>query len=176
MTTVPMLAGVQPLPNARHERFCQQLAKGASQTDAYLAAGYPCSKENARRRGSELVTKRDISARVAALKRAAAERAEVDAATVLRELKLIAGSSVADYEVDDTGQVVVTGDVPEALKAVASFKRRVVRRSDGTEIVRTELRLWDKVRALELLGKHFGLWTPEQTPVVPIQVNVMGAP
>ena len=52
----------------------------------------------------------------------------------------------------------------------------VVSRSDGTEIVGTELRLWDKVRALELLGKHFGLWAPEQTPVVPIQVNVMGVP
>ena len=25
---------------------------------------------------------------------------------------------------------------------------------DGTEIVTTEIRLWDKVRALELLGKH----------------------
>ncbi len=83
---------------------------------------------------------------------------------------------MADYEVDDTGQLVVTGDVPEALKAVASFKRRAVSRTDGTEIVTTEIRLWDKVRALELLGKHLGLWAPEQTPVVPIQVNVMGAP
>ena len=71
---------------------------------------------------------------------------------------------------------MVTGDVPEALKAVASFKRRAVSGPDGTEIVRMEIRLWDKVRALELLGKHFGLWAPEQTAVVPIQVNVMGVP
>jgi phage terminase small subunit len=165
-----------PLANGRHERFCQELVKGASQTDAYLAAGYRCTKETARRRGSELVTKRDILVRVAALKLAAAERAEVDAAWVLRELKQIAGSSVAEYRVGADGEVEVTGGGPEPIRAVASVKRRVKVDANGRSVVWTELRLWDKVRALELLGKYLGLWETDQSPPAPIQVNVVGPP
>lgn len=167
---------VGPLENARHERFCRELAKGASQTDAYLSAGYRCTKQTARRQGSELLTKPDISARVAALKLAAAERAEVDAAWVLRQLKLIAGSSVADYRVGPGGDVEVVGQVPEAIKAVASVSRRVTLDREGRETVRTELRLLDKVRALELLGKHLGLWSTDQPAETPLVVNVMGPP
>lgn len=149
---------VRPLENGRHERFCQQLAMGASQTQAYLAAGYRCSKETARRRASQLVTKGDISARIAALKLASAERAEVHAAWVLRELKLIAGSSVADYRVGPDGEVKVVSEVREAIRALASVRQRVTVDAKGRKTIRTELRLLDKVRALELLGKHLGLW------------------
>jgi hypothetical protein len=34
-----------PLKNARHERFAQELAKGASQAEAYARAGYKPSEQ-----------------------------------------------------------------------------------------------------------------------------------
>jgi len=59
-----------PLTNARHERFAQELAKGKSQAEAYEAAGYEPSEPNA----SRLTRNDKVSARLAELKTAAAER------------------------------------------------------------------------------------------------------
>lgn len=58
------------LANARHERFAQELAKGASQVEAYRLAGYEPIEANA----SRLIRNDKVSARVAELKAAAAER------------------------------------------------------------------------------------------------------
>ena len=58
------------LDNARHERFAQELAKGASQLEAYRLAGYEPVEANA----SRLIRNDKVSSRVAELKAAAAER------------------------------------------------------------------------------------------------------
>lgn len=57
-----------PLANARHERFAQELAKGASQVDAYSKAGFKPNASHACRLGAKV----EIVARVAELKHAAA--------------------------------------------------------------------------------------------------------
>lgn len=171
------IEGTRPLTNQRHERFAQTLVQGASATEAYLAAGYRCTREAARRRGSKLLTKADVSARIGALKATAATRAEFDAEWVLRRLKLIADASVADYRIGKGGVVEVLGDrAPEAIKAVVSVKRSTTVDASGRETVRTDLRLVDKVRALELLGKHLGLWDRERATGDPIVVQVVGPP
>jgi hypothetical protein len=51
----------EPLPNARHERFARELAKGCSQDAAYVAAGYKQHRGAAAR----LCAKVSVSARVA---------------------------------------------------------------------------------------------------------------
>lgn len=61
------------LDNARHERFAQELVKGASQVEAYRLAGYEPVEANA----SRLIRNDKVAARVAELKEAAAERAEI---------------------------------------------------------------------------------------------------
>lgn len=77
------------LDNARHERFAQELAKGASQVEAYGLAGYEPVEANA----SRLIRNDKVAARVAELKAAAAERAVVtiyDIADQLDEDRLFA--------------------------------------------------------------------------------------
>lgn len=59
------------LANSRHERFAQELAKGASQIEAYTLAGYEPIEANA----SRLIRNDKVMIRVAELKGAAAERA-----------------------------------------------------------------------------------------------------
>lgn len=71
-----------PLSNARHERFCQNLAMhGMSQTHAYVLAGYPGTEESARRAGSLLMTKNDVVSRLGFLKFQAAALA-IDVASL----------------------------------------------------------------------------------------------
>jgi phage terminase small subunit len=51
------------LKNTKHEKFASELAKGASMTAAYKAAGYKPNRQHA----SRLATNGDIQARVAEL-------------------------------------------------------------------------------------------------------------
>lgn len=52
----------------RQERFCELVASGESQTNAWLLAGYKVSRDVARRNAAESMTKPDIAARVAELR------------------------------------------------------------------------------------------------------------
>jgi phage terminase small subunit len=74
-----------PLKNARHERFAQELAKGASQAEAYARAGYKPSEQHA----SRLARNGKVRERLAQLQSAMAEKAieiaAIDAAWVLRK-------------------------------------------------------------------------------------------
>jgi hypothetical protein len=54
--------------NARQERFCELVAAGESQTDAWLKAGYKVTRDVARRNAAESMTNPVIAQRVAALR------------------------------------------------------------------------------------------------------------
>ena len=71
----------KPLENNRHERFCLAILKGMSQKDAAIQAGFKPSR--ARKTASELVTKRDIKARIEALQ----EEAKGDGILTVKERK-----------------------------------------------------------------------------------------
>jgi phage terminase small subunit len=70
------------LSNARHERFAQELAKGASQIEAYRIAGYEPIEANA----SRLIRNDKVAARVAELKAAAAEETICTIHDIARQL------------------------------------------------------------------------------------------
>lgn len=55
--------------NVRQERFCEFVAAGESQTDAYLKAGFKVSKSVARRNAARLLTNADIQMRVSELRK-----------------------------------------------------------------------------------------------------------
>lgn len=70
------------LTNAKHERFAQELARGASQAEAYVAAGYKHHEPNA----SRLRSNDKVQARVAEILERGAIRAEVSVATLTADL------------------------------------------------------------------------------------------
>src|SRR5690348_387188 len=57
------------LNNERHERFCQSIAAGMSQTQAYLAAGFQCQGTGAAQCAHKLRKKAHIAERLAELGR-----------------------------------------------------------------------------------------------------------
>jgi phage terminase small subunit len=71
---------------ARHEKFAQELAKGAAQIEAYEAAGYKPDRGAATR----LSAKVSVSARVEELKERAAERCVVTVEGITQRLLNIA--------------------------------------------------------------------------------------
>lgn len=71
------------LKNARHELFAQGLAKGKSQTQAYIDAGYDAV--TARQQAAKLVTNGNIQKRVDELKERAAIKVEYTIEDMVRE-------------------------------------------------------------------------------------------
>lgn len=100
------------LSNARHERFCQELAKGKSADEAYQIAGFRPNRGNA----SVLKAKQNISKRVAELQAKVAEKAAIDAAWVLKRLvenvdRAMQTEAVLDNEGKPTGEYHYEGNV-----------------------------------------------------------------
>ncbi|UQS95217.1 terminase small subunit [Pseudanabaena phage Pam5] len=70
------------LANPRHERFAQELAKGKSASEAYVAAGY----EESRSAASRLSTNVNVQARVTELQERAATNVSISREWVLEQL------------------------------------------------------------------------------------------
>lgn len=96
------------LPNARHEKFCQELASGKSAHQAYIDAGFRASRQNAAR----LRTKDTIAARVQEIQKASAVRAEITLEGVLREL-------------DEAIAVAKHKNMPNALVSAAQLRAKL---------------------------------------------------
>jgi phage terminase small subunit len=160
------------LRNPKHERFAQEIAKGASAAQAYVIVGYTENRHNASALArSETVSTRvaELVAKVQHIEEVATERAikklELTKERVLEELMRIGYANIADY-------VNVSGDNPswdlknvprEVLAAVAELTTETVferTRANGapSEVRKVKLKFWDKKGALVDLGKHLGLF------------------
>ena len=81
----------------KQERFCQEYLVDLNASAAARRAGY--SKATARAIGNENLQKPDVAERIAEMRAQQAERVQVDADRVLRELCLIGFSNMADFVV-----------------------------------------------------------------------------
>ena len=145
------------LANSRHERFARLLASGKTATAAYVEAGYKPDDGAASRLSGK------VKIRVAELLAFAGERVEVTKARVIRELALLAFSDLKEFaEWNESGVTWKSSDAltEKQTRVIASIKQ-TMSDSGGT----TELKLYDKHRALELLGKELGMFTGKEEPV-----------
>jgi len=143
--------------NAREHKFVAEFLACGNATLSAKRAGY--SEHTAYSIGHEILRKPEISACVQAGVDAMAARCEVDADKIVKDLAAVAFSNIAHYEIDDEGYVqLAEGAPPEAIKAIQSVrcKKRVL--DDGSVVIETEYKLWDKIQALTLLGKKLRLW------------------
>lgn len=129
-----------PLSNARHERFAQELAKGKTQEQAYIDAGY--AAEGARGNAARLIANDSVAARVAELQSVVADKSTWDAARIINNLARYAekgesigepaGLSVARASMMDIGKllglVVDKGESKqEHTMQVQVIERKIVR-------------------------------------------------
>lgn len=143
----------------RQEKFIQELVKGESQRKAYRIA-YPQSqawKDSAvDSRASNLLKNRKVMERYEELRSKLKEDAEneciASARDILKELAAIAFLDVTDVVNIENNKVVIkpTATLPDAVKKAIS----------GIKQTRTgiEIKFHDKEKALEMLGRHLGLF------------------
>jgi len=137
--------------------FADEYLVDLNATRAYKAA-YPKVKKDevARANGSRLLTKANVASYVEKRMKDREQRTEITQDRVLQELAKIGFADVTDFvtiEGHGSGAMVKvkpTGDMPQdKLGAIAGIKEG----ANGIEI-----KLNDKGKALELIGRHLGMW------------------
>lgn len=147
----------------KQRRFIDEYLIDLNATQAAIRAGY--SEKTAYSIGLQNLKKLEIQAEIQKRRNRLQNKLEITQERVLQELAAIAFANGADYaKVVNTGllptvEMIPTDELPpEKLPAIAGVKSNQY----GVEV-----KLHDKVKALELLGKYLGTFdggpTQEQT-------------
>ena len=133
----------------KQKRFCEEYLIDLNATQAAIRAGYKNSDI-----GRQLITKNHVSEYIEKLKKERSKRTEITVDRVLEELAAIAFSDRTDIaKIEDGGVVIFTPtdqldkDAKKTISGIESGK-------DGTKV-----KTYDKIKALELIGKHLGMFT-----------------
>lgn len=138
------------LTNIKHERFCQEYLIDLNASQAYTRTGYRGKNRSAR--ASELKAKPEVSARIEELIAERSARTGINQDRVIRELARIGFLDPA--KLMDMGTATILADVTEDdCAAISSVKVK-----SGGDWTEREVKFADKLKALELLGKHLGIF------------------
>ncbi len=152
----------------KQARFISEYLIDLNATQAAIRAGY--SPKAAQEQGSENLSKPIIQQAIREALQAREQRVEITQDRVLKELSLIAFADMRDYGTIEAGGGFTAksfDEMPDGASRVIGKikeKRKILTTSEGNgeELViesNLEFGHWDKVKALELLGKHLGMWT-----------------
>lgn len=123
------------LTNNRHERFAQELAKGEVPERAFELAGYKAHRQNAHR----LMTKDDITARVAELKERAAIKCELTIADLVQELEEARAAARSADTVQASAMVTATMGKAKLLGLVVDKQQDVTPPDDRRDALARRL-------------------------------------
>lgn len=152
----------------QQKKFCQEYVKDFSGQRSAIAAGY--SAKCARSMASQLLTRINIQAHLATLQKKIMDRDEVEASEILKELLLVARADMANYLTVDKDGAVQGVSFDElrsgATRLIKKIKqKKTIRKVPNSILDETvednvfEFELHDKMKALELLGRHKALFT-----------------
>lgn len=138
----------------KQKRFVEEYLIDLNATQAAIRAGYsPNTAEQAASRMLSFVKVQD------AIEKALAERSRrtgINQDRVINELAKIAFAKITDIVNSDCE---ILPDADEAdLAAIESVKVKTIPTKSGETGVEREVKLSSKLKALELLGKHLGMW------------------
>lgn len=136
----------------KQKRFCEEYLVDLNATQAALRAGY--KEKTAYAQGQRLLKKVEAQEYLTNLMNERSKRTEITADKVLQELAAIAFSDRTELaQVGQHGEVnfTPTSELNDEVKKVIAG---VENGKYGTKVT-----TYDKVKALELLGKHLGLFT-----------------
>ncbi len=155
----------------KQKRFVEEYMLDLNATQAAIRAGY--SADSAGSIGCELLTKPDIRAQVDAALAERSRRTGVNADRVIRELARVAFFKATDA-VEMSDATLKDDIAADDAAVIASVK---VKQTFGDyEGIEREVRFADKLKALELLGKHLGMFTDkvQVSRVAPVIADDLG--
>lgn len=145
----------------KQERFCQEYIIDLNATQAALRAGY--SKNTAQEQSSRLLSNVMVQERVQELNKSRSEATGITQKRVLEEYAKIAFFDIREIYDVDGGLTNVKQLDDSSAGAIASIKSSEEWGEDdeGNRAITgalKEVKVFDKLRALEALGKHLGVF------------------
>lgn len=153
--------------NQRQQRFCELIAAGESNTEAWLKAGYRVSREVAAVNANESLKNPKIEARIAELRKPQTKAALRKKEDNLRFLAEVIGTALEDIGPDSPLCTECTTDYI-AGGARGKLKRGQADRGNevaGPDIIRRRVKKPDPLRAIELYSKLLGHFEPDRVEV-----------
>lgn len=136
--------------NEMQRRFCDEYLIDLCGKQAAIRAGY--SPKSADAQASKLLTQGKVSARIEGLMAQHSKRTGVTQERIIRELARIAFADATDLiNMDDA--TILEGVSRDDSAVIQSVKVKKIPVDDGF-IIEREVRMADKVKALELLGRR----------------------
>ncbi|MBS5885172.1 terminase small subunit [Clostridium sp.] len=139
---------------AKQERFVEEYLIDLNATQAAIRAGY--SPNTAKDIGCENLAKPNIRACIDKEMAERSKRTGINQDRVIRELARLAFVNANDV-IDIEEATLKSGATEDDTAAIASVKVKTIPTKEG-EGVEREIKLTDKLKALELLGKHLGMF------------------
>lgn len=143
------------------KRFVEEYLKDLNATQAAIRAGY--SAKTANEQAARLLANVSIQAEIQRRQKDRSKRTEITQDRVLQELASIGFAKGTDYAsiADGCVEIKSTDTLTETQKAAITAIKET---KDGVEI-----KLADKVKALELIGKHLGMFAGNADKAAPPQ-------
>ena len=145
----------------KQQRFVDEYLIDLNATQACIRAGY--SPKYADREGHKLVENSRVSEAISKAMAERSRRTGINQDRIVQELARIAFVKITDV-VDPDGEIN-TNASDDDLACIESYKVEDSDSVNGSSSKR-EVKLASKIKALELLGKHVGMWNDK------IQVDV----
>ena len=141
----------------KQQRFVEEYLIDLNATQAAIRAGYKATKKNTFEViGYQLLQKTSVSEQIQLAMAERSRRTGINQDRVIQELARIA--FVNPQNVINSEDASVRSDASEDdLACIQSVKVKTMDGDKGSSVER-EVRLADKMRALELLGKHLGMF------------------
>jgi phage terminase small subunit len=149
--------GLPPL-TAKQEAFVEEYLVDLNSTQAAIRAGY--SKHTAKEIGCQNLTKLNVSMAIAEKMKARSARVQLEADTVLRQIKSILTSDIRNYLEYGPGHVALKPSselTSEQAACIAEVSETVSQTGSSVR-----LKFHDKLKALDMASRHLGLYAVEK--------------
>lgn len=138
----------------KQQHFVEEYLIDLNATQAAIRAGY--SAKTADQQGSRMLANVKVKQAVAEKQAQRSKRTGVNQDRVVLELAKVAFAKITDI-VDSNGRIKEDAS-PDDLACIESIKYKESDNEYGGSVER-EVKIASKLKALELLGKHLGMWS-----------------
>ncbi|MCF2569529.1 terminase small subunit [Mediterraneibacter glycyrrhizinilyticus] len=153
----------------KQQRFVDEYLIDLNATQAAIRAGY--SVKTANEQGSRLLANVSVQTAIAEKMAERSRRTGVNQDRVVLELAKIAFVKLTDI-IDEKGKIKDTA-TEDDLACLEGYKYKYSD-TDGGYSVEREVKLSSKMKALELLGKHLGMWNDKVDLNVALPIVITG--
>ncbi len=153
----------------KQQRFVDEYLIDLNATQAAIRAGY--SVKTANEQGSQNLAKLSIQQVIAEKMAERSRRTGVNQDRVVLELAKIAFVKLTDI-IDEKGKIKDTA-TEDDLACLEGYKYKYSDTDSGYSVER-EVKLSSKMKALELLGKHLGMWNDKVDLNVALPIVITG--